>query len=450
MPSIRLPVASYAQPSRSPQRLVNVYAQTSTGSKGPVELVGAPGIAPFSSVSGTGRGLFVMRGTLYAVAGTTLYKIDETGSETALGTLPGNTTLQFAGNGVQIVTSNKYIYANGTVSAITDPDLPALSAIDYVDGYVVWAESGTQRWGCSQLYDGATYDGLDFASAEAWPDDIVTLKVDHRQVLLFGQETMEIWWNSGAGSGFPFERLAGGYLEYGCLARLGVVKQDNSVFWLANDRTIRRLTGQTPVRVSQHGVEEKLAGYTRVDDCEAFPYTWNGHLFCVFRFPTAGACWVLDVTTGEWHERQTYGETTWDVVGACHCYGKVLVQSRTTGNVGALSDTTYTEFGGTLRREWTYPQVYDTNRRIVHSELELIARTGDAPLGQVPTVLLEVSDDGGNTWLALPPRELGRTGEYKHIVRWHRLGQARDRVYRMSVDNAQVPVRVLDTTLRVA
>lgn len=450
MRSIRLPVASYAQPSRSPQRLVNVYAQASTGSKGPVELIGAPGIAPFATLTGVGRGLFVMRGTLYAVAGQTLYKIDETGSPTTLGALPGSEKLQFAGNGVQIVFSNKYLYSNSTVAAITDPDLPALSAIDYIDGYVVWAESGTQRWGCSELYDGATYDGLDFASAEAWPDDIVTLKVDHRQVILFGQESTEIWWNSGAGAGFPFERLAGGYLEYGCLARLGVVKQDNSVFWLANDRTVRRLTGQTPVRVSQHGVEERIAGYARVDDCEAFPYTWDGHLFCVFRFPSAGACWVFDVTTNEWHERVTYDSTTWDVVDAAHCYGKVFVQSGTTGAVGSLSDSVYTEFGGVLRREWTYPQVYDTNRRLVHAELELVARTGDAPLGQVPAVLLEVSDDGGNTWTLLPPRELGRTGEYRHLVRWSRLGQARDRVYRMSVDDATVPVRVLDTTLRMA
>lgn len=172
-------------------------------------------------------------------------------------------------------------------------------------------------------------------------------------------------------------------------------------------------------------------------------------MFCVFRFPAAGACWVLDVTTGEWHERASYGSTTWDVVDACVCYGKVFVQS-SAGAVGQLSDTTYTEFGGTLRREWTYPQVYDTNRPMVHAELELIARTGDAPLSQVAHVNLEVSDDGGNTWRTQPPRELGRTGEYRHIVRWHRLGQARDRVYRMSVDDANVPVRVLDTTLRVA
>jgi hypothetical protein len=364
--------------------------------------------------------------------------------------VPGSGKLMFAGNGTEIVLSNGYLFNGVAVAAITDPDLPAMTALDYVDGYVVYAESGTQRWGCSALYEGAQYDALDFASAEAWPDDIVALKVDHRQVLLFGQESTEIWWNSGAaGSGFPFERLAGGYVEYGCLARLGVAKQDNSVFWLANDRTIRRLTEQTPVRVSQHAMEERLSSYARVDDCEAFPYTWNGHLFVVFKFPSAGATWVLDVSTGEWHERASYGLTTWDVVDAVHCYGKIIVQRASTGELGTLSDTTYTEWGETLRREWTYPQVYATNRAIVHSQIELIARTGTAPQGVVPLVGLDLSDDGGNTWTTLPTRELGRVGQYRHVIRWNRLGQARDRVYRMYVDNAAVPVVVTDTTLTV-
>lgn len=449
MRPIPLPVHSYNQPSRAPARLVNCYAQQTIG-KNPVELIGAPGIATFCNLGGGGRGLFVMRGTLYAVAGATLYKIDSSGSETALGTLSSSTgRLMFAGNGVQIVLSNKDLFSNGAVTPITDPDLPAISAIDFIDGYVVYAESGSGRWGCSDLYDGATYDALDFASAEAYPDDLVTLKVDHRQVFLYGQETTEIWWNSAnAGSGFPFERLAGGFLEYGTPARFGVAKQDNSQFFFANDRTVRRIAGQTPVRVSQHGCEEAFASYARVDDCEAFPLNWNGHLMVAFRFPSAGATWVFDVTANEWHERATYGSSSWDIVDSAQCYGRVFVQQASTGAVGYLSDNVHTEFDEILRREWTYPQVYDTNRAVTHSQLELVCRTGDAPTSLVPHVNLEISDDGGNTWLLLPPRELGRTGEYSHVIRWNRLGQARDRVYRMSVDDAAVPLRVTDTTLR--
>lgn len=448
---MQLPVASYNQPGRNPTRLVNVYPQASTG-KGPVELISAPGVTWFASLgNGPGRGLFVMRGTLYAVSGTKLYKVDEFGSEIELGTIPGSTKVTWAGNGTEIVLDTKHIYSNGAVTAITDPDMPAVSAIDYVDGYVVYAETGSQRWGCSQLYDGANYDGLDFASAEAYPDDLVTLKVDHRQVLLFGQESTEIWWNSGQ-EGFPFERLAGGFIEYGCLARLGVAKQDNSVFWIANDRTIRRLTGQTPVRVSQHGMEEKLSSYARVDDCEAFSFNWNGHLFVAFRFPEEGATWVYDVTTNEWHERDTYGAAVWDIRDAVQCYGKVFVQSASTGQIGYLSDADQQEFGSTFRREVTYPIVYDAQKRVYHSQLDIVMRTGDAAAGITPYINLDISDDGGNTWVQLPARQLvprGTTGEYSQVIRFTRLGMARDRTYRVWTADA-APFVITDTQLQAA
>jgi hypothetical protein len=445
---VSLPIASYDEASVSPQRLVNVYPEQTPG-KQPVVLQGAPGIAPFTPLGvGPGRGLYVMRGSLYAVSGTSLYRISDTGASTLLGTLPGSAKLTFAGNGQDIVFDNGWYYSAGSTAAITDPDFPPVSAVDFIDGYIVYAESGSGQWGCSELYDGANYSALDVSTAERAPDDLVTLKVDHRQVALFGQTTTELWWNAAAsGAGFPFELLSGGIIEYGILGRHAVAKQDNSLLWLAHDRTIRRLQGVTPLRVSQHAVERKLSSYPRVDDCEAFPMNWNGHLMVVFRFPAAGATWVFDCTTGEWHERASYNRQDWDVVDTAECYGKVFVQQASTGAIGYLSDSTYTEFGATLRREWTYPQVYDANRRLRFSRLEVIARTGDAPIGVAPEIGLDISNDGGNTWRTLPPRAMGLTGDYGRVIRWNRLGAARDRVFRCFVDSVATPVRITDTQL---
>ena len=356
--------------------------------------------------------------------------------------------LMLAGNGIEIVTDTAYIYDGSTVSVINDPDLVPWSAVDFVDGYIVAVESGSGRFVCSNLYDASSYDALNFATAEGAPDNLVTLKVDHRQVILFGTSTTEIWWNSGAAS-FPFERLSGGFVEIGCIARLGVAKADNSVFWLASDRTIRRLSGTTPVRVSQHGVEEALSRYTTVDDCEAFTYTWDGHIFVVFRFPTEGATWVLDVTTGEWHERETYGDEVWQVCGAATIDGRAYVLNAETGAIGYLSDTTYQEYGGILRREVTYPAVYKDGARMFHSQIDLIMRTGDAPTGEVPYITAQISDDGGTTWTALPDRALGEVGQYRNVIRWNQLGYARDRVYRFACANA-VPFHIIDTTLVAA
>jgi hypothetical protein len=347
---MRLPVASYNQPGRNAARLVNCYAQPSTG-KAPVEIVGTPGAVAVRALEAPGRGLVVQGGKLYAVAGDTLYD-----DGVAVGTVGGSETLTFAAGVSQLVMDTGYVFQSGAVSPIADADVPAMAACDYVDGYVLAVEKGTGRFWGSALNDSDDWDGLDFATAEGAPDNLVTLKVDHREVILFGKDTTEIWWNSGA-SGFPFERTGGGFIELGCCARLGVAKADNSVFWLASDRTVRRLSGRTPVKVSQVGVDEAIASYSRVNDCEAISYTYAGQIIVQFHFPTEGKTWCFNVTSGEWFEQD------YRYVSAVQHNGKTWVQAED-GMVGYLSDV-HTVFGSNVTREVTTSHVFANGQRVM-------------------------------------------------------------------------------------
>jgi hypothetical protein len=420
---MKLPVASYSQPGRNAQRLLNCYAQASTG-KVPVEVVGTPGAVAARALEVPGRGLVVQQGILYAVAGNTLYEVDS-GAE--VGVIGGSDVLTFAPGVSQLVTDNGYILQAGAVSLISDADFPNMVAVDFVDGYVLGVDGSGKFYG-SALNDSDDWDGLDFATAEGAPDRLVTLKVDHREVILFGTDTTEIWWNSGV-SGFPFERTSGGFIELGCCARLGVAKADNSVFWLASDRTVRRLSGRTPVKVSQIGVEEAIAGYSTVADCEAISYTFNGQIIVQFHFPTEGKTWCLNVTTGEWFEQD------YRFVSAVQHDGKTWVQAED-GTVGYLSPNVYTVFGENVIREVTTGHVFAGNQRVFVSQLDVTLKTGDIDPDLVPMLQLDVSYDGGNVFHALPARELGRMGGYRQVCRWTRLGVARDIVVRVRVSDA--------------
>jgi hypothetical protein len=420
---MKLPVASYSQPGRNAQRLLNCYAQASTG-KVPVEVVGTPGAVAARALEVPGRGLVVQQGILYAVAGNTLYEVDS-GAE--VGVIGGSDVLTFAPGVSQLVTDNGYILQAGAVSLISDADFPNMVAVDFVDGYVLGVDGSGKFYG-SALNDSDDWDGLDFATAEGAPDRLVTLKVDHREVILFGTDTTEIWWNSGV-SGFPFERTSGGFIELGCCARLGVAKADNSVFWLASDRTVRRLSGRTPVKVSQIGVEEAIAGYSTVADCEAISYTFSGQIIVQFHFPTEGKTWCLNVTTGEWFEQD------YRFVAAIQHDGKTWVQAED-GTVGYLSPNVYTVFGENVIREVTTGHVFAGNQRVFVSQLDVTLKTGDIDPDLVPMLQLDVSYDGGNVFHALPARELGRMGGYRQVCRWTRLGVARDIVVRVRVSDA--------------
>jgi hypothetical protein len=424
---VRLPVASYNQSGRNAARLVNCYAQASTG-KVPVEIVGTPGATTHRTLEAPGRGLVVQGGELYAVAGTTLYR-----EGAAVGTVAGSGTLTFAAGVSQLVMDTGYVLQGGAVSVITDADVPLMAACDFVDGYVLAVEKGSGRFWGSALNDSDDWDGLDFATAEGAPDNLVTLKVDHREVILFGKDSTEIWWNSGA-EGFPFERTSGGFIELGCCARLGVAKADNSVFWLASDRTVRRLSGRTPVKVSQIGVDEAIASYSRVDDCEAIAYTYGGQIVVQFHFPTEAKTWCFNVTTGEWFEQ------TYRFVSAVQHQGKTWVQAED-GTVGYLSDA-HTVFGSNVTREVTTSHVFANGQRVFVSQLDAILRTGNVDPDLVPYLQMDVSYDGGHTFHGLPARELGRMGGYRQVCRWTRLGVARDIVVRLRVGDA-VPFQLM-------
>jgi hypothetical protein len=276
---------------------------------------------------------------------------------------------------------------------------------------------------------------------------LVGLKIDHRQVVLLGQKTVELWENTGV-AGFPFERFTNGLLEIGCFNGRTVAKQDNSIFWLANDYTVRRLDGSTPVRVSNHAIE-KLINDSSIDSGTAYAYSQDGHLFYVLTFPECTV--VYDATTREWHERETYGESYWKP--ACHAqaFGLELVGDNTSNAIGYLDQGTYQDFGSTRRVEWVYQPIYADARYAFHDRLEVVLETGlglTSGQGSDPEIMLDYSDDGGKTWISMPNRKLGQIGKYETRVVWQRLGRSRMRVYRMAVSDP-IPIYVTDTQVEV-
>lgn len=449
-----VPIHSYRDENASTSRLVNAYAvQAPAGARGPVVLHTAPGVSAFATLgSGPGRGLHVFNGELYGVSGTTLYTVSESGTATSCGTIPGGSRVSMANDGASLVISANeygYVYTGSSVAEITDADFRAAGPCAFLDSYILFVERGTGRFFSSNLLDADAYDSLNFATAEAFPDRLVTLAVDHRQVVLFGTDTTELWYNSG-GSGFPFERSPNGVIEIGAAAEYGVTELDNSVVWLASDRTVRRLSGLTPQKLSQYGVEKALRGYARVDDCQAFSYTVDGQMCAVFRFPSAGATWVYNASSGEWFERESYGYDGWVVSDAVACYGKTFVQHADTGAIGVLDAATVSEWGAVLRPEWTYQPIYSGGARVYQSALTMEVQTGigvASGQGSDPRITLEVSNDGGKTWGRMPTRSIGAQGKYLTRVRWDRLGQARQRVYRAFLSDP-VPLTISATELR--
>ena len=367
-------------------------------------------------------------------------------------TVTGTGPVSLADNGTQIfIACNplSYIYNISTAvfAQITDVDFPGAGSVGYLDGYFVFNEPNTQKFWVTSLLDGASVDPLDFASAEGYPDDVVALIVDHREVYLFGNNSVEVWYDAGTPD-FPLARVQGAFMEVGCEAAYSVAKLDNSVFWLGSDARGRgivyRANGYTPARISTNAVEYAIQSYGNITDAIGYTYQQDGHPFYVLIFPSANATWVFDVSTQLWHERAAFQDGEF-VRHRSNCQmsfnNEIVVGDYEDGRVYAFDLEVYADDDQIQKwlRSWRALATGQNNlKRTAHHSLQLDAQTGvglNSGQGSDPQVMLRWSDDAGHTWSNEHWRSMGAIGGYGYRTIWRRLGMTekiRDRVYEVS------------------
>jgi hypothetical protein len=449
----------------------------------------APGLRLLATV-GTGpiRGMWSNQqsGTpAYVVSGSEVYRLTSTYTYTKIGDVGNTGPVSIAFNGIQLFfacNGPSYIYntATNVFGRITDPDFPGAKTVAYLDGYFVFNEPNSQRIWVTSLLDGTEIDPLEFASAEGSPDNVTGIIADHREVWVFGNDSVEVWYNSGA-LDFPLTRIQGAYNEIGCLSAFSIAKLDNALFWLGQDArgygVVYRANGYTGVRVSTHAIEYAIQQYGDVTDAIAYTYQQEGHAFYVLVFPSANATWVYDVATGAWHERAGW-ENGQFVRHRSNCQmtfnSETVVGDYENGNLYAFDLDVYADNGQPQKwlRSWrALPTSTNNLKRTAQHSLQLDAETGvglngidpEDPLeyllateagddiitengdyiwvtpytveGANPEVMLRWSDDGGHTWSNEHWKTMGRIGAFGTRTIWRRLGMTlklRDRVYEVS------------------
>lgn len=441
---------SYKSPSLpvSAQRLVNMYAERQPpDAKTDVAVFGHPGIVEFATC-GTGpvRGAHKMGGVAYFVSGTRLYSVSATGVATDLGgAISGTGPVSMDDNGTQLVITNGafgYLYsATLGFTLITDADFNAAETVQFFDGRFYFDWKGTNKFFGSDLLDGTSYNALVFASAEARPDNVKAILLNKQTLMVFGDTTIEPWQDIGAPN-MPLERVPGVVVERGLAAPLATAKEDNTVFWLGEDRRFYRLDGLTPMGISTPAIDAEWQNYSTVSDAYCFSYPWAGHKFVVVHFVTANKTWVFDISTGMPHERESWdmnGRFLGRWCGNCHltCYDKELIGDAYSGKIGYLSASTYTEFGNTTQALCTSPPIHDQDqKRLFISRLQLDIEAGvgiTTGQGSDPQWMLRSSKDGGRTYSNLQKwKSAGAIGNYRTRLRWLRMGQARERVFELT------------------
>lgn len=459
MPQILFGIQSYQSRSLplSAQRVLNCFLEKQVeGAKSQIPVFGAPGLTQWSAAPKPGiRGEWNFNGVLYIVAGDSLYSVSQTGAIALIGSgITGSNLVSISDNGVQLVIVNGrggWVYsttASNSLGAagftpITSPNFYPANTVIFFDGYFIFDRVGTNEFFLSALFDGTSYSGLDFASAEAQPGFLLAVAQNLQLLFLFCQNHIEMWYDAGAAD-FPFQRYAGGVIEKGCGAPLTVINQDEALFFLGQDLVFYRLQGNVPVRVSTHAIESAFASYQGVSDANCFTYTLEGHKMVHLTFPSAPHSWCWDISTSLWHERDsTDGSNNdlgrWRGNTAIRIYNQIIIGDFYSGTLWMLDWNAFTEGGNALKMLIDSSPLHQDRMRVFVTRLELDMEVGvglTTGQGSNPMANLQWSKDGGKTWSILtPPRSMGKIGEFLRRMRWLSLGVAYQWVFRIQISD---------------
>lgn len=418
----------------SAQRRLNLYLEFRPEEDGiRVVAQGTPGLtAPLVDFGDTPpRGQHALGNFLYVVHRGTFWEVNNAGVATNRGSLFTTTgRVYFADNGTTIMIqdgANAFTYNTSTLvfAQITDVDFPVSNTVTWLNQYFIVDKASSGRFYISAIGDPTNWSALDFANAEASPDNLVRVFADHGELLLFGELTIEPWGDSGAAD-FPFVRLGSSAIEWGLAARESLTKFDSSVMFLAQNRLGEKqlvvLNGYTPEPVGGQDFLRAINKYTTLADATAFSYMLNGHPFYQINFPTANASWLYDGKTKVTCELSSDTGRHRGNMGELYL-GKIAVADYANGKVYRLDEDTYTDNGATIAREIISRHIF-SDKHIGFPQLWIDAEVGvglATGQGSNPQVMLSVSEDRGKSWGPEVWRSLGKIGEYLYRVFWTRI-----------------------------
>lgn len=446
-----------------------------------------PGTSIFAALPGSPlRGQLEINGRYFAVSGTNFCEVFANGTKNIVAQVINDLLpVSMVASPQQLLIASGgalYVYWLQTTVGGTNPQvagtfilvpqatftLPSgaigpVSMAEYIDGFFIVLLKNSQKIYISTPLDASTWPPLQVLIVSVFSDNVQSIIENGRRLWVQGRKRSTVYYDSGSANIFDVD--PSGTIENGSASVFGVTRADNSVFWLDQDErgagVVRRASGYTPVRVSNHAIEFAMQGYATISDCVTYSYQDQGHTFVVFSFPTAQKTWVYDVATGQWHERGFWNVTTglysmhksWNHALA---FGKHLVGDPASGNIYQMSINIPTDVAGNpIRRLRRAPHISLENRWMFHNELILDVETGLGPQPPLldgagnprgPKITLRWSNDYAHTWSNEYDLDAGQAGQFRKRLRRSRLGRARDRVYEISTTDP-IPWRIIDAYL---
>jgi hypothetical protein len=341
-----------------------------------------------------------------------------------------------------------------TATKVTDVDLPSphIPQPMSLDGYVFLAKTNTgDVYNCVNDTP-LSWQAGDFISTEMSSDYVVKLAQCRSYLVVFGKNSMEMFWDAAVASGSPMKRNDNGYRDVGYISSMCQI--GNILYFVGQDQakniSVYQLDGFKLDRISDEVVDRTLQNITSEDnvksqaflDKNGYSLSVDGHNFyCV---TSTQATWLYDIDEKMWYEWRASDNTPLAIEGAFNMFnGAQYLALYGKSNFSLMAPDLYQDFGTNFKMSLTTTNdVFETfNWKIAHRVM--LDCDMHNYLG-VSNVVLKWSDndwaDGGTAG-----RNINVFGSSPQL---HRCGKFRNRSFRLEYSD-NYPLRVQGLSLDI-
>lgn len=450
MPQIQLVQGAYTARSviANAQRCINLYPEQNTkDAEVPYTHYCTPGLTLLAQgIVAEVRQLYTAsNGLLFAVIGNIVYYV------------PDNFVLQQLGSitsqsGLVSMYDNKFslIILDGSTQGwsvnLTSLEFNVFNPTNFVGGNQIryidtFLISSTENANIqSSNSNETTYPDLGVATMSGDADQLQIIDVVHKEIWSFGNRTTEVWTNVGSYP-FPFAPIPGVFLQHGIAALRSLAKWGLNIFWLSEDNNGQALIMQGTAYkadiISTPAIADAIGKYDKISDAIGFCYQQGSHIFYMLSFPSANATWCYDLSTQLWHERGYLDDNGNLVRHRANCvaqaYNRTIVGDWQNGKLYTFDLNNYTDNGNPILRIRSFPHLVSDGDRVSYTNFMADIEVGtDLDPSENPQITLCWSNDRGVSFGNGLQQSLGKSGEYRAVPSWSRLGFARDRVFELS------------------
>jgi hypothetical protein len=261
-----------------------------------------------------------------------------------------------------------------------------------------------------------------FATAESAPDDTIRVFAWREQLYLFGEKTIETWYNSTSLDA-PFIRVQNATMQVGLGAIHSVQATDEFVYFLSDDRRVYRFSATQPENITTIAISHQLDKLGDLSGAVSDVVRIEGQSFYILT--VQGKTFTFNESANAWFNLSTKAtEDQYRFNSFVEVYGKRLCSDG--ANILELDLNSYDNNGEIIINERVFGPITSRDLGIGNSRammsrmwLDIEAGVGLATgQGVRPQLMVSASFDGGKSFTNESDVLIGRTGEGRIDVKW--------------------------------